>query len=220
MTVFDEVGPPGSRRTEARRLGDAMRLVIERLVGTSAPADELAAAADQLEAIAAALEPYPRGRIYDGYAESANSGDPHAFFDWSPIMGRANPLAPPIILEEIKDRVVARVRFGSAYEGPPGCVHGGYVAAGFDDVLGVANSVSGEPAMTGTLTVKYRKPTPLYRDLRYVAFLDKVSGRKVSTRGELWDGDLLTAEAEGLFIRVGVAKFQELMAARDERSDS
>jgi hypothetical protein len=53
-----------------------------------------------------------------------------------------------------------------------------------------------------------------------VAFLDKVSGRKVSTRGELWDGDLLTAEAEGLFIRVGVAKFQELMAARDERSDS
>jgi hypothetical protein len=75
-----------------------MRLVIERLVGTTAPAEELAAAADQLEAIASSLAPYPQGRHYDGYAESANAGDPHAFFDWSPMLGRANPLAPPIVV--------------------------------------------------------------------------------------------------------------------------
>jgi acyl-coenzyme A thioesterase PaaI-like protein len=97
-------------------------------------------------------------------------------------------------------------------------VHGGHIAAGFDEILGVANSVSGTPAMTGTLTIRYRQPTPLYRDLRYVAYLDKISGRKVSTRGELWHGDVLTAEAEGLFIRVGVSKFAELMAARDEQT--
>jgi acyl-coenzyme A thioesterase PaaI-like protein len=218
MTDAGGNGQMGSRGAEARRLGDAMRLVIERLVGTTAPAEELAAAADQLEAVAAALAPYPQGRLYDGYAESANAGDPHAFFDWSPMLGRANPLAPPIVVEGIDGRVVARVRYGSAYEGPPGCVHGGHIAAGFDEILGVANSVSGTPAMTGTLTIRYRKPTPLYRDLRYVAYLDKISGRKVSTRGELWDGDVLTAEAEGLFIRVGVAKFAELMAVRDEQA--
>jgi acyl-coenzyme A thioesterase PaaI-like protein len=215
MTNLDGHATPGTRGKEARRLGDAMRLVIERLVGTSAPAEELAAAADQLEAIAAALEPYPQRRLYDGYAESANAGDPHAFFDWSPLLGRANPLAPPIKVEDIEGRVRASVRFGSAYEGPPGCVHGGYIAAGFDEVLGVANSVSGMPAMTGTLAIRYRRPTPLNRELRYVAYLDKIRGRKVSTRAELWHGDVLTAEAEGLFIRVGVAKFQELMAARD-----
>jgi acyl-coenzyme A thioesterase PaaI-like protein len=218
MTVFDGKAEPGSRRTEARRLGDAMRLVIERLVGTSAPAEELAAAADQLAAVAAALEPYPQGRIYDGFAESANSGDPHAFFDWSPILGRANPLAPPMTIEEIEGRVIARISFGSAYEGPPGCVHGGYIAAAFDEVLGLANNVSGMPAMTGTLNIRYRKPTPIHRELRCVAYLDKISGRKVSTRGELWDGEVLTAEAEGLFIRVGSAKFEELMAARSRNS--
>ena len=33
------------------------------------------------------------------------------------------------MLEQLDDRIVGRARFGVAYEGPPGCVHGGYVAA-------------------------------------------------------------------------------------------
>jgi acyl-coenzyme A thioesterase PaaI-like protein len=205
------------RQREARRLGEAMRLVVERLVNTSAPAEELAEAADQLEGIAAVLDPYPRGRSYDGFAESANAGNPHAFFDWSPLLGRANPLAPPIRLVEAGNRVVGHVTYGAAYEGPPGCVHGGMIAAGFDEILGVANSMTGNPGMTGTLTIRYRKPTPLYTELTYVGVLERTSGRKVMTRGELWNGDELTAEADGLFVSVGLAKFQELMAARNNR---
>ncbi len=51
--------------------------------------------------------------------------------------------------------------FDWAYEGPPTCVHGGVIAEVFDEVLGAANIVAGVRAMTGTLTVRYRKPTPL-----------------------------------------------------------
>ncbi len=205
---------PGPRRIEARRLGDAMRLVIDRLATSRAPLDRLAEAADQLEALAATLQDSPRRRLYDGFAESANAGDAHAFFDWSPLLGRANALAPPIVVEGVDGQVIGRVRFGSAYEGPPGCVHGGYIAAGFDEVLGLTNSMSGVPAMTANLTVRYRHPTPLQQDLRYVGILVGVSGRKVKTRGELWAGETLTAEAQGLFVRVGMAKFVELMEAR------
>ena len=61
------------------------------------------------------------------------------------------------------------VRFGSAYEGPPGHVHGGFVAAAFDEVLGYVQSLGGRPGMTGTLTVRYRSPTPLYTELRFEA---------------------------------------------------
>jgi acyl-coenzyme A thioesterase PaaI-like protein len=205
---------PSPRRAEARRLGDAMRVVIDRLVATSAPPEDLARAADQLEAIAATLERHPQGRLYDGFAESANAGYPHAFYDWSPMLGRSNPLAPPVTVEMVDGRVVGRARFGSAYEGPPGCVHGGYVAAAFDEILGMAQSMSGNPGMTGTLTVRYRKPTPLQTELRFVGDLLGVDGRKISTRGELWAGDVLTAEAEGLFISVGTAKFTELITDR------
>jgi len=194
-----------------------MRLVIDRLVATSAPAEDLARAADQLEVIAANLERYPQGRVYDGYAESANAGYPHAFFDWSPLLGRSNPLAPPISVDMVEDQVVGRARFGSAYEGPPGCVHGGCIAAAFDEVLGIAQSLCGLPGMTARLTVRYRKPTPLHADLRFVGKLVDVQGRKISTHGELWADDLLTAEAEGLFISVGVVKFAALMDERQRR---
>ena len=45
------------------------------------------------------------------------------------------------------------------------CVHGGVIAELFDEVLGAANIVADHGAMTGTLTVRYRKPTPLLADL-------------------------------------------------------
>jgi acyl-coenzyme A thioesterase PaaI-like protein len=208
---------PSRHRAESRRLGDAMRVVIDRLVATTASPEDLAVAADQLEAIAATLERHTQGRRYDGYAESANAGYPHAFYDWSPLLGRSNPLAPPITVEMVDGRVVGHAQFGSAYEGPPGCVHGGYVAAAFDEVLGMAQSMSGNPGMTGTLTVRYRKPTPLRTELRFVGDLLGVDGRKNTTRGELWAGDVLTAEAKGLFISVSNAKFTELINDRRRR---
>ena len=93
--------------------------------------------------------------------KSANAGEPFGFFDHSPMLGQANPLAPPIRLWLEGDRIHGTATFGAAYEGPPGCVHGGYVAAAFDEVLGSTQSLSGSPGMTGRLTVHYRKPTPL-----------------------------------------------------------
>ena len=91
---------------------------------------------------------------------------PHAFFDHSPMLGRANPLAPPIQLWVEGDVLRGRATFGSAYEGPPGCVHGGYVAAAFDEVLGSTQSLAGRPGMTARLTVNYRSPTPLHTELQ------------------------------------------------------
>ena len=202
-------------RAEMRRIAEAARLVIERLVASEAPLDALQAAARHLESASTKLGDYPQGRLYEGFAESANAGDPHAFFDHSPVMGAANPLAPPLQLEALEGRVFGTVRFGSAYEGPPGHVHGGYIAAMFDEVLGMAQSMSGRPGMTATLTVRYRKPTPLHAELRFEGTLDRVDGRKLFTTGRCFNGDLLTAEAEGLFISVDFAKFARMMAERE-----
>ena len=202
---------PTPQRAAARRVGEAMRAVIERLVATKAPADVLEQAAEALEAVAAALDGYPRGRLYEGFSESSTAGDPTAFFDYSPIMGRANPLAPPLIMAVGDGGIVTgRARYGSAYEGPPGCVHGGHIAAGFDEVLGMAQSMSGSPGMTGTLTVRYRRPTPLHVDLDYEGRLVRRDGRKIFTEGRLLHAGTLTAEAEAVFISVDFSKLTAL----------
>jgi len=203
------------QRAEMRRLAEAMRLVIERLVATRAPQEELARAAEALESIAAGLDGYPRGHSFEGFSESANAGDPHAFFDHSPIIGRANPLAPPIDLAVIDAKVVGRARFGSAYEGPPGAVHGGYVAAAFDEVLGMAQSLGGKPGMTGTLTVRYRRPHPLHAEIDFEGELLRTEGRKIFTAGRSFAEGELLAEAEGIFISVDFSKIAEMMARRE-----
>jgi acyl-coenzyme A thioesterase PaaI-like protein len=204
------------RQNEQRRLAAEMRSVIDRLVATQAPEEALRYAADALARLAVEFDIYPRGSTYEGFAEAANAGgDPAALFDHSPLIGKANPLAPPIEISIEDDKVVGRVTFGAAYEGPPGCVHGGYLAATFDEVLGGAQSLGGRPGMTGTLTVRYRVPTPLHTPLRFEGELDRVEGRKNFTVGRCYAGDLLTAEAEGIFIAVDIAKMEELKAARD-----
>jgi acyl-coenzyme A thioesterase PaaI-like protein len=201
---------------QKRRLADAMRLVIERLVPSNAPEEELRAAADSLERYAESLKEHPR-LINFHYAESANAGDVGAFFDQSPLIGLANPLAPPITVGKSGPRTaVATVTFGSAYEGPPGCVHGGYVAAAFDEVLGYVQSLGGSPGMTGTLTIKYRAPTPLHTELFFEAEILRVEGRKIFTRGRVFAGDVVTAEAEGLFISVDLVKMAKLLQKREE----
>lgn len=214
-------GELAPRRLELRRLADATRSLIDRLVATGAPEEALARAADHLEAALAELMAHPQGRLYEGFAEvglagAVDAGDQHSFFDHSPIIGTANPLAPPVRLVIVDGLVRGTVRFGAAYEGPPGSVHGGYVAAAFDEVLGMAQSLSGNPGMTGTLEIKYRRPTPLHVELRFEATLDRQDGRKLFTSGRLYAGEELTAEAKGLFITVDFARIAALMAERGD----
>lgn len=205
------------RRAELIRLSEAVRDVLHRLVQTTAPDEVVAQAADQAEAMAALLAAHGSAAAYEGFAESANAGEPFAFFDRSPMLGRANPLAPPIELAFDDGRILGTATFGAAYEGPPGCVHGGYIAAAFDEVLGSTQSLSGSPGMTGRLTVHYRSPTPLHAELRFEGTLDRVDGRKIYTSGRLWAGEVLCAEAEGLFISIDFSKFVELKAKREQR---
>jgi len=201
---------------QKRRLAAAMRLVMERLVPSNAPEDELRRAAEGLERYAEALTEHPRLKNIHGHPESATSGDVGAFFDQSPFIGLANPLAPPIRMGKIGDQKAgATVIFGSAYEGAPGCVHGGYVAGAFDEVLGYVNALSGQGGMTGRLTIHYRSPTPLHTELYFEGEILRIEGRKIFTEGKLYAGERLCAEAEGLFISVGMAKFQELLAQRE-----
>jgi acyl-coenzyme A thioesterase PaaI-like protein len=210
-----------------RRLAAAMRRVIERLTTSNAPQAELEVAAARLEDYAERLANHPRRERYVGFSESALADaareDEEALggghFDYSPLIGRSNPLAPPIDVQADDDgNVTARVVFGSAYEGPPGCVHGGYVAAAFDEVLGYAETFSGAPGMTGTLTVVYRTPTPLHTQVIFHAKISKVEGRKIFVHGTLHAGERLCAESDAIFVSMRPGRYLELMKQRGERT--
>jgi acyl-coenzyme A thioesterase PaaI-like protein len=203
------------RRAASHHLADELRRIIDRLTVVDAPADELEGAAEAARAFGDRLdELLPHSRFKGGYAETALAGSPMAFFDRSPLIGLANPIAPPIRLEVVekdgKKWVEGTAVFGRAYEGPPGNVHGGFVAAAFDEVLGFAQSLSNQMGMTGTLTIRYRSPTPLFQTLSFRAWVEGTERRKIFVSGTCHAGERLTAEADGIFISIDPQKFLEL----------
>jgi acyl-coenzyme A thioesterase PaaI-like protein len=124
-----------------------------------------------------------------------------ALLERSGISGRSNPLAAPLQMRLDEDGICrGTATYGAAYEGPPGCLHGGFVAAAFDDLLGFAQIASGQAGYTGTLTVRMRRPTPLFRPIRYEAGFSRVEGRKIWCWGRAWDDTSLLAETEIVFI--------------------
>ena len=109
------------RRAEMRDLAGSVRTIIDRLVATAAPTELIGELAERLRETAALLDDWPHGTQYEGFAEAANAGaDPHAMFEFSPFIGRSNPVAPPMFLREADGVILGDIRFGAAYEGPPG----------------------------------------------------------------------------------------------------
>lgn len=211
------------RRSAVRQLAAATRAVIDELVRTSADAEAVEEAAALVERAATLLAQGPLDRPYGGAAEASLgpdagggwSGD-RSFLEFSPLFGQANALAPPLVIRAEAGAVRATAVFGAAYEGPPGCVHGGFIAAAFDEVLGMAQSLTGNPGMTGRLTIRYRSPTPLHRPLALEGRVVRVEGRKIFTEATLHDdAGTLCAEAEGLFISIDFSKFADLLHERE-----
>ena len=176
------------------------------------PADALARAAGLVKEATALLAAHPgdvermhgaTGPFVPSGTETKPAGEQLAWhFSFSPVVGILCPQSPPIEMtfdgERIRGRAVVDARFG----GPPHTVHGGVVALIFDEVLGNTNYCLGLGAMTGTLSVRYQRPTPLDRELELAGWLDRVEGRKIFTKGTISVDGEVTASAEGVFLRM------------------
>jgi acyl-coenzyme A thioesterase PaaI-like protein len=202
--------------TPARvRLAQAVRHLLDAaLTAEEVDDDRLEAAAAEIERVAGdlhgvdALGERPTGRRT---TEHVSHDD---YLPRSPLVGQVNPVAPPIAYEYRDGRLYGEGVFHAAYEGPPGYVHGGWIALAFDEILGMANIASGHPAMTGRLSVRYRRPTPLHATVRFEGWTEQVDGRRIVTRGTLTAGDAVTAEAEGLFVVIDPERALEYFGER------
>ncbi len=206
--------PLNEEWAEKRRLSQAIKRLTEALVTSTPTPETLAAIATRVDGAAQELEASPR--IYGRMALAENHGS-YGFVshEINPIIGHANPIAPPVNMWIDGDMVRATCTLDWAYEGPPGCLHGGLVAAVFDQVLGFTQVLTKQPGVTGTLTTRFIKPTPLGTELRMEARVDRVEGRKNFISGEMFAGDRLTASCEGLFLHIPSERFKKLGEAKN-----
>ncbi len=196
----------------ARRATVALRRIIAATANNDAPAETLATAADTLEQIADDLEPHARTSRYEGTGGIQLGGDNSVILESHPMMGPSNAIAPPMVITREASRARGTVTYTHQYEGPPGRVHGGFIAAAFDQVVGAAAALSGQVFFTGTLSVTFLAPTPLHEPLVYEATLDRVEDRRLHASGRLLSDGKVTAEAEGIFVTVPKSTFHAAMS--------
>ena len=195
--TFHERSVPLTDADNARiELTQLTRALIRESFVSTASDDDMQSAID---AVRTAVEAVKRATGRDVGAFNSN------FMDRSPFMGLMNPLAPPMSARLDPDdgewgSVLCAVTFTEPFEGPPGHVHGGFLAGVFDEILGQAQSLSGRPGMTGKLSISYRAPTPLFTELHLCGWIERIEGRKIFTHATLHNGATLCCEADGLFI--------------------
>jgi hypothetical protein len=172
------------------RVGRAYRSLGHAIVGHHASVAELDRLAELLDEQAAAVRSGRRRtrsleRPSGDWGPAPKDGDEMFSFDERPISGRAAPYGLDVRVVRDGDEVVGLITLGSAHEGAPGRSHGGIVSALFDDVYGFVLTILGQPAFTGTLTIRYELGVPIHVPLECRVRLDGRDGRKLLMSGEL-----------------------------------
>jgi acyl-coenzyme A thioesterase PaaI-like protein len=202
----------------AEQLGDSLRRLMDAAVVTSAGDEELQAAIAAIDAVTVRLEG-PGGELLRPAMpwpppEKMRRGDR----SHNPVIGAANPLSPPMTIQVLDDNsVVSEITMRPIHEGPPGAVHGGWVASLLDQLLGIANTIVNIGGVTAELTVRYRRATPYGVPLTIRARTDSAEGRKIFASGEILADGVVTAEARGVFIRPSAERIAQLQQVVEDR---
>jgi hypothetical protein len=143
-----------------RRLGDLL-LSLEHAHPT---VDAIVAQLGEWESeLSAAVPPDSTPRI--GVDEAGAS---RVYLDHATDIGAFNPCFPEYRFDRLDGEIASgRVAFPLVYEGPPGLVHGGFLAVFFDCIIQHQNCVVGLSGKTRSLQVTYRRPTPVLSELRF-----------------------------------------------------
>jgi acyl-coenzyme A thioesterase PaaI-like protein len=205
-------GARDRRRAVVGDLGTALRELVDAAVRTEVDEAELAAVEAVVREQTARLRTVSRE-----LTGIAAVDDPEIGERWyNPVYGPGNPLAPPLeVTHSAEGRVSARVTVGKAHEGPPGLVHGGVIATLLDHVLARAPRSAGHGGLTGSLTVRFRRPVPLGTPLVLEAYLESTAGRRATARATLAaasDPDTPLAEGEAMLVALRAERAAEVFA--------
>lgn len=177
-------------------LAEAVRELVDATIRSNAGDDVVLPGIEAIKALTAQLAADqvdgPSGVNYNATGRAWNWGNA--------AVGVRNGIAPPMHVNFEPDGTTwAEVQLGAAYEGPPGCSHGGVSALLLDHLMGVTASQMGRVTLTGTLTLKYLNPLPL-GPVRLDGWISGEEGRKIFVKATIKSDLGIALEAEGIFI--------------------
>ena len=187
------------RREVVAELGDALRDLMSRSIGSEVGVDVLRQVAAEARELAAALAERQRRLDEPSSVDDLRRGQR----PFNPVVGRGNPFAPPMQVEVVDGVAIGTCTLDRRHEGPFTFAHGGVSAMLLDQIMGHAAAAAGHPGVTGRLEVRYRDAVPLGQPLRLRADFIDVLGVRSAVRGSIslaTAPDRALVEAEGRFL--------------------
>jgi hypothetical protein len=145
----------------------------------------------------------------------AAQSDGRVYLDHARDIGSFNPCFPTYEMRVDGDRASGTVTFPIAYEGPPGVVHGGFLAVFFDSIVQHHNCDLGVAGRTTSLAVTYRRPTPLLRELHFEVERS-VENRRITSATRLFADGVVLCDAQVSAIAGDRGQLPEVSARRAE----
>ena len=216
--------PSKARPTRLRHACEAAA-ALRALLGLAPPAQAEAATAHdravetwlaQAQAYLAAAEPVPpptpassAGEARNALKQALHHGRLQPNAAWCFVCGLQNPVGLKLrFLQAGPGKALAYAVVPEAYQGYPGVVHGGIVAAMLDEVTGRAGTGT-DPATarlfyTARLTIRYRRHVPTQRLLRLEGELVRDRKRFYEAKGTIYDAatNQVLAQSEALLAEV------------------
>jgi acyl-coenzyme A thioesterase PaaI-like protein len=123
--------------------------------------------------------------------------------------GGANPagMKLPFELDLDDRRTHGKFSLGSNYAGGGGFAHGGIIAVVLDEAMGKLSKLTDERAVTAEMSITYRKPVPVDREIIVEGWQEEEQGRNRFRVAEIRDarGNVL-ARGKGRFVVVSAER--------------
>ena len=103
-----------------------------------------------------------------------------------------------------EQRTRGRFVVSANYAGGAGFAHGGIIAVVLDEAMGKLSKLTEERAVTAEMTIEYRRPVPVDREITVEGWQEEEKGRNRFRVAEIRDlqGNLL-ARGKGRFVVIG-----------------
>ena len=118
------------------------------------------------------------------------------------VSGTKNPEGMKIHPVVKNNMVQIKYTFEKRFEGGPGLVHGGILAAAIDDLMGYATVIHNHMCVTANLSVNYISPVPVGEEFELLAWVKNIDGKKVSAESIIKLDDKIHVESSALFIEI------------------
>jgi acyl-coenzyme A thioesterase PaaI-like protein len=179
---------------ETTEFAEAVRDLMSAVLSLERPSTEVRELTNQLRAAQQRLAGEMPADLWPRVGADARP-EQRVYLDHSRDVGRYNACFPDYEMSVVDERGEGTVEFPLLYEGPPGIVHGGFLALLFDCVLQQLNCDLGAAGKTRSLSMHYRRPAPILTPLRFTA-ARVISDGNIVANGELFRVDELLCQAE------------------------